>query len=84
MASVIPTLQALIDALPRCHPSQVAALVAQYPHIGIASSRLMKKAAAEYLRRPLNSPAPEVLLGLLEGLAGFGDVKALPGQLITR
>jgi hypothetical protein len=77
-------LQVLLDQLSKRPTRQVAALVGRYHQLGLAASRVMKKAAAEFARRPEEEADPHMLLEVLQGLAGFGDVKVLPPQLLTR
>jgi hypothetical protein len=77
-------LQVLLDQLAKRPTRQVAALVGRYHQLGLAASRVMKKAAAEFARRPEQEADSHMLLEVLEGLAGFGDVKVLPPQLLTR
>jgi hypothetical protein len=80
-------LQVLQDNLPRYTPPQLAALLACHSRLGLDTyAKLLRKTAAEYLRRPVPAAAAELLLGVLSGLAAGGSatVKELPPQLLAK
>eukprot|EP00775_Hariotina_reticulata_P009075 gene9075-9245_t len=76
----------LQEHLHRYSPPQLAALLACHTKLGLESlGRLLRRTAAEYLKRPVAAPTAEVLLGVLGGLAAGGSatVKELPMQLLS-
>jgi hypothetical protein len=79
--------QVLQDNLPRFTPPQLAALLACHCRLGLdVYGKLLRKTAAEYLRRPVPAAGAELLLGVLSGLAAGGSatVKELPPQLLAK
>jgi hypothetical protein len=79
--------QVLQDNLPRFTPPQLAALLACHSQLGLdVYGKLLRKTAAEYLRRPVPAAGAELLLGVLSGLAAGGSatVKELPPQLLAK
>jgi hypothetical protein len=80
-------LQVLQEHLQRYSPPQLAALLACHTKLGLESlGKLLRRTAAEYLKRPVAAPTVEVLLGVLGGLAAGGSatVKELPIQLLSK
>jgi hypothetical protein len=87
VSAALRTLQVLQDNLSRFTPPQLAALLACHSRLGLDTyGKLLRKTAAEYLRRPVAAAGAELLLGVLAGLAAGGSatVKELPPQLLAK
>lgn len=71
----------------RLSPATLAGLLACHTNLGLdTSTKLLRKCAVEYQRRPEQQPSVEMLLGVMSGLAAGGTalVRDLPQQLLTR
>lgn len=79
--------QFLQDSLPRLSSLTLAGLLACHTSLGLeSSSKLLRRCASEYQRRPEQRPTVEMLLGIMGGLAAGGSsfVRDVPPQLLTR
>lgn len=80
-------LQFLQDALPRLSPPTLAGLLACHTSLGLGNTtKLLRRTATEYQRRPEASPSVDMLLGIMAGLVAGGKdyIRDLPVQLLTR
>lgn len=80
-------LQFLQDSLHRLSPPTLAGLLTCHPRLGLgATTKLLRRAAAEYQRRPEPHPSLDMLSGIMEGLAAGGKefIRELPQQLMVR
>lgn len=79
--------QFLQDSLPRFSAPTLAGLLACHSGLGLGQTlRLLRKCATEYQRRPEQHPSPDMLLGVMGGLAAGGSafVREVPPQLLPR
>jgi hypothetical protein len=84
---MFPYAQFLQDAVPRFSPTTLAGLLACHTSLGLGNTtKLLRRAAAEYQRRPEPHPSVDMLLGVMTGLvaAGRDSIRELPQQLLTR
>jgi hypothetical protein len=80
-------VQFLQDAVPRFSPTTLAGLLACHTSLGLGNTtKLVRRAASEYQRRPEPHPSADMLLGVMAGLVAGGRdfVRELPQQLLTR